>query len=83
MISAISLGQWLERLTAMDLMLVTRRLEGYTLTEIADEVGKSITVTCQRLQQLGEDLAQHARLSVPRRARKPRRSSAQPHLAAA
>ncbi len=34
LISAISLGQWLERLTTTDLMLVTRRLEGYTLMEM-------------------------------------------------
>jgi hypothetical protein len=83
LISTISLGEWLEKLTNTDLMLVTRRLEGYTLTEISNEAGKSITVTCQRLRLLGQDLAQHAQLPVPKRARKPRTSKVPFHMAAA
>jgi hypothetical protein len=74
-ISTISLSEWLEELTKQDLALISLRLQGFTLLEISIEVGKSITITCQRLQQLGEDLANHAQLPVPRR---PRRARGQP-----
>lgn len=82
-ISTISLGEWVEGLTDDDLALASMRLQGFTLTEIASEVGKSITTVCHRLRLLGEDLARHAQLVVPKRWRNPRRSPANVALAAA
>ena len=82
-ISNISLAAWVAKLPKGDLALISMRVQGFTLTEIADEVGKSITVVCQRLQQLGQDLAQHAQLPVPKRSRRPRRSAVPNHMAAA
>ncbi len=82
-ISNISLAMWVAKLPKDDLALISMRVEGFTLTEIANEVGKSITVICQRLQHLGQDLAQHAQLPVPKRSRRPRRSTVPNHMAAA
>lgn len=82
-ISNISLAAWVAKLTKDDLALISLRTQGFTLTEIADELGRSITVVCQRLQQLGYDLAQHAQLPVPKRSRKPRRSTVPTQMAAA
>lgn len=82
-ISNISLVAWMAKLTKEDLALISMRAQGFTLTEIADEVGKSLTTTCQRLQHLGEDLAQHAQLPVPKRNRRPRRSTVPLQLVAA
>ncbi len=71
-ISTISLGEWLAGLAEEDVTLVGLRLEGHGLAEIAADVGKSITTVCHRLHSLGEDLALHAQVSVPRRARQAR-----------
>lgn len=82
-ISTISLAAWVAKLTKEDLALISLRIQGFTLTEIADEVSRSISVICQRLQQLGQDLAQHAQLPVPKRNRKARRSMVPVDMAAA
>ena len=82
-ISTISLGEWLANRTDEDVKLVALRLQGYGLAEIATEVGKAVSTVCRRLQDLGEDLAAHARLPMPKKRGRRPAASHQPHLAAA
>jgi hypothetical protein len=84
-ISAISLAEWLEQLEGGDVKLLALRLQGFTLAELASELGLGVTTVCHRLHRLGEELAAHAHLPVPRRPRRARggSSTSGPTLAAA
>lgn len=82
-ISTISLGEWLAKLTDEDVRLVALRLQGHGLVEIASEVGKAVSTVCHRLQQLGEDLAAHAHLPVPKKRGRPHAPNGGTHSAAA
>jgi len=66
-VSAISVRQWLRSLTEDDRTLVTLRVSGCTLTEIATAEGLSVSSVFHRLKRLGHALADHADLSLPRR----------------
>jgi len=74
-ISAISLGEWLEHLEDSEVKLMALRLQGFTLGELASELGLGVTTVCHRLHRLGEQLAAHAHLPVPRRPRRARDGS--------
>ena len=65
--SAIDLVDWLETLTAVDREMLAHRLAGFTLSEIAEEQGRSITAVFTRLHELGHRLADRMGVPVPSR----------------
>jgi hypothetical protein len=56
-VSAIDLERWLASLEAGDRMLLALRQAGCTLAEIRTTTGRSMSFTCARLKELGEELA--------------------------
>ena len=72
-VSAIDAESWLSGLDAPDRELAARRLAGFTLGEVADDLCRSVSSVFSRGRELGTELAERAGIDVKRR-RKARRS---------
>jgi hypothetical protein len=70
--SALDLGAWLSTLADSDRALLSDRLTGMSLQEVADRAELSLTVAFQRLRRLGEGLATHAGIELAKKKRKAR-----------
>jgi DNA-directed RNA polymerase specialized sigma24 family protein len=70
--AAVDLDGWLMGLAPADRELLSGRLAGYSLQELAVCTDRSVTAVFQRLRELGVDLASHAGVIVKRKKRKPR-----------
>jgi len=72
--SALDLRAWLKSLSAEEHELVTARMTGDTLEEIAQRHRTDVTVMCRRLHRLGHDLAARAEIEIPKsnRGRRPK-----------
>jgi hypothetical protein len=72
--SAVDLDRWLRELPAEDRVLLGMRLAGFTLQEIAEAFGVSVSRTFSRLKLLGLALAERAEIEIARSRRRRRRA---------
>jgi len=72
--SAIDLRAWLKSLSAEEHQLVSARMSGDTLDELARQHHADVTVMCRRLHRLGHDLAARAEVEIQKsnRGRRPK-----------
>jgi DNA-directed RNA polymerase specialized sigma24 family protein len=76
-VSAIDLDEWLAGLPRMDRQLLVRRLDGFTLDEVARSLRVSIATVFSRSQRLGRELAGRVGVAVDRkRAKRARKTIA-------
>ncbi len=68
--SALDLDAWLAGLDERDRELLALRAAGYTLGEIGEVAGLSVSQVWARCRVLGEELAQRAGVAPPRRQRR-------------
>jgi hypothetical protein len=64
LMSAFDLTRWLEELSVEDQDLLALRAAGYTLEEIADKTGMSVTSVFGNCRRLGVGLAEHAGIRI-------------------
>jgi DNA-directed RNA polymerase specialized sigma24 family protein len=77
-LSAIDATSWLDGLNEADRELALRRVAGFTLGEVADDMCRSVSSVFSRTRELGVELAERAGIDLKRRrkARRPRRAVA-------
>ena len=64
LVSAIDLEAWLSSLPAEDRLLLALRQAGHKLEEIAEVTGGRASPICQRLRELGRELAERAGIEL-------------------
>ena len=62
--SAIDLEAWIAEQTSTDQLLLEKRMEGYTLEQIAHDLGLTSSQVCSRTRKLGLELAARAGVRI-------------------
>ncbi len=62
--SALDLESWIEEQTSFDQVLLGKKMEGHTLSTIAEDLGVSLSVVDYRSKKLGHELAARAGITI-------------------